>query len=108
MGNPGRVGRIPRPRPRPGSTVYYIRQGTKDAKPFFGLYDLAARKETGLGSVDGFEISADGKKMIVSQDHKYGIIDLPKGPVTVNEALNLSTCDGDEPRPSSRVATNLQ
>ena len=37
----------------------------------------------------GFEISADGKKMIVEQDNKYGIIDLPKGPVTVGEPLNL-------------------
>jgi tricorn protease len=40
--------------------------------------------------VGGFEISADGKKMLVSQDGKYGIIDLPKGPVTIGEALNLS------------------
>jgi tricorn protease len=76
-----------------GATVYYIRQGTKDAKPAFQLYDLAARKETALGSVDGYEISADGKKMIASQDHKYGIIDLPKGPVTVNEPLNLSAME---------------
>jgi len=28
--------------------------------------------------------------MIVSQAGKYGIIDLPKGPVTIGEALNLS------------------
>ena len=54
------------------------------------MYDLAARKETALGSVSGFEISADGKKMLVSQDGKYGIIDLPKGPVTIGEPLNLS------------------
>ncbi len=49
-----------------------------------------ARKETALGSVGGFEISADGKKMIVSQDGKYGIIDLPKGPVTISSPLDLS------------------
>ena len=64
----------------------------KAARTQAGLSDVrsGARKETALGSVDGFEISADGKKMIVSQDDKYGIIDLPKGPVTVNEPLNLS------------------
>ncbi len=73
-----------------GSTVYYIRQGSADVKPAFQLYDLATRKETGLGAVGGFEISADGKKMIVSQDGKYGIIDLPKSPVTISEPLNLS------------------
>ncbi len=73
-----------------GSTLYYIRQGSKDSKPALQMYDLAARKETALGSVNGFEISADGKKMLVSQDGKYGIIDLPKGPVNISEPLNLS------------------
>ena len=73
-----------------GSTIYYLRQGTKDPQPAFNLYDLSARKETGLGSVNGFEVSADGKKMIINQGAKYGIIDLPKGPVTISEALDLS------------------
>jgi tricorn protease len=73
-----------------GSTIYYLRQGSKDSKPAFQMYDVAARKETALGSVNGFEISADGKKMLVSQDGKYGIIDLPNGPVTVSEPLKLS------------------
>jgi tricorn protease len=73
-----------------GSTVYYLRQGTKDPKPAFQMYEVSQKKETGLGSVNGFGISADGKKMIVAQDGKYGIIDLPKGPVTVNEPLDLS------------------
>ena len=73
-------GELPQPQ-SVGSTLYYIRQGSKDAKPAFQLYDLAARKETALGSVNGYEISADGKKMLVRKDGKYGIIDLPKAPV---------------------------
>ena len=73
-----------------GGTVYYIRNGKKDTKPAFQLYDLTTRKETALGTVNGFEISADGKKMIVSQDGRYGIIDLPHGPVSIGEALDLS------------------
>jgi tricorn protease len=73
-----------------GSSVYYLRQGSGDSKPALQVYDLATRKETALGSVAGFEISADGKKMLVSQDGKYGIIDLPKGKLTVGEPLNLS------------------
>jgi tricorn protease len=73
-----------------GNTLYYIRQGSKDAKPAFQMYDFAARKETALGSVAGFEISHDGKKMIVSQDNKYAIIDLPHAPVTISEPLDLS------------------
>jgi tricorn protease len=73
-----------------GSTVYYIRQSNKDPKPAFLMYDLGARKETGLGSIGGFEISADGKKMLVSQDGKYAIIDLPKAAVSLGETLDLS------------------
>jgi tricorn protease len=73
-----------------GDVLYYVRQGTKDAKPALQSYDLTARKETALGSVTGFEISADGKKMLVSQDGKYGIVDLPKAPVTLSEPLDLS------------------
>ncbi len=73
-----------------GSTLYYVRHGSKDAKPALQMFDLGPRKETGLGSADGFVISADGKKMIVEQDKKYGVIDLAKGPVTVSEPLDLS------------------
>ena len=73
-----------------GTALYYIRQGSKDAGPQLQMYDMAALKETGLGSVGGYEISHDGKKMLVSKDGKYGIIDLPKGPVNVGEPLNLS------------------
>jgi tricorn protease len=73
-----------------GSSIYYIRQGSTDAKPALQKYDLDERKETALGSVSGFEISADGKKMLAQQDGKYGIIDLPKAEVKITEALDLS------------------
>jgi tricorn protease len=72
-----------------GSTVYYLRTTSGERKPAFAMFDLATQKETLLGSVSGFDLSADGKKMIVSQDGKYGIIDLPKGPVTITP-LDLS------------------
>lgn len=73
-----------------GSALYYIRQGSRDAGPQLALYDLAAQKETPLGSVNGFEISADKKKMLVSQAGKYAIIDLPRATVTVTQGLNLA------------------
>jgi tricorn protease len=76
-----------------GSAVYYIRQGTKDAAPAFQTYDLATQKETALGSVHGYEIAWNQKKVLVVQGAgpaaKYGIIDLPKGSVTLSEPLNL-------------------
>jgi tricorn protease len=73
-----------------GSALWYIRQGSKDAKPALQMFDLATKKETALGSANGFEISADGKKMLVSADGKHAIIDLPKAPISIGEGLNLS------------------
>jgi tricorn protease len=72
-----------------GSTVYYIRGSSGEPKPTLAMFDLATKKETVLGNAGGFDLSADGKKMIVSQEGKYGIIDLPKGPITITP-LDLS------------------
>lgn len=70
--------------------VYYIRQGSKDEKPLLFLYDLKKQKETELGQIDGYEISANGKKMLVGQGGSYAIIDLPKGKIEMKDKLNLS------------------
>ena len=54
------------------------------------FYDLAELKEKDLGPIEGYEISADGKKMLVSKDGAFGIVDLPKGPVALESKLDLS------------------
>ena len=72
-----------------GNTVYYVR-GATGSPPQLFVFDLATKKETALGSVNGYDLAANGKKMIVSKDGKYGIIDLPKGPIAIAEPLNLS------------------
>lgn len=72
-----------------GSAVWYV-GGSSGGPPGLAMYDLATKKETQLGKVGGYEISADGKKMIVSQDGKHAIIDLPRAPVNITEPLNLS------------------
>lgn len=72
-----------------GSTVYYGRRGMRD-QPSMHMFDLAANKETALGNVNAFDVAAQGKKMIVSQSGKYGIIDLPKATINITEPLNLS------------------
>jgi tricorn protease len=73
-----------------GNSLYYIRQGSKDEKPILLVYDFSTLKETSLGPVNGFEITADQKKMLVQKDGAYGIIDLPKTTVSISEPLNLS------------------
>ncbi|HXG00564.1 MAG TPA: PDZ domain-containing protein, partial [Bacteroidota bacterium] len=73
-----------------GDKLYYIRTSRKQEKPMLVLYDLDKQKETELGEFNGFEISADGKKMIVGSEGSYAIIDLPTGKIDAKEKLNLS------------------
>lgn len=73
-----------------GDKVYYNRRGASDSKTLLMMYDLEKQKETELGNVNGYEISADGKKMLVSDGSSYAIIDLPSGPVKMDEKLDLS------------------
>ncbi len=70
--------------------VYYVRNGTKDEKSKLFLYDFEKLKETELGDVNGYEISADGKKMLISQEGSYAIIDLPSAKIDAKDKLNLS------------------
>jgi tricorn protease len=73
-----------------GEKLYYIRNGSKDEKAKLFLYDLDKQKETELGEFNGYEISADGKKMLVGQEGSYAIIDLPTAKIEIKEKLNLS------------------
>ncbi len=72
-----------------GDNVYYTRKGSQDAKPLLLFYDLKKKKETEVGQFNGFEISSDNKKMLVSQNKSYAIIDLPKGKVELKDKLDL-------------------
>jgi tricorn protease len=73
-----------------GEKVYYIRQGTKDQKASLVLYDLDKQKETELGEANGYEISADGKKMILGSGGGYYIVDLPTAKLDLKDRLNLA------------------
>ncbi|HHS12793.1 MAG TPA: protease [bacterium] len=73
-----------------GDKLYYLRRGRTDEHPVLLMYDLEARKETELGSVNGFEVSADGKKMLIAHQGKYGVIPLPSAPVKIEKPLDLS------------------
>ena len=70
--------------------IYYNRRSSKDEKSVLLMYDLKEQKETELGQIDGYEISADTKKMIVSQNGSHAIIDLPKSRIELKEKLNTS------------------
>jgi tricorn protease len=73
-----------------GDKLYYLRSGSKDEKAKLLLYELDKQKETELGEINGYEISADGKKMLVNQAGTYAIIDLPTSKIEIKEKLNLA------------------
>ncbi len=69
--------------------LYYTRRGSRDEKPLLLFYDLKELKETELGQIDGYEISANQKKMLVKQGPAYAIIDLPTAKIEIKDKLNL-------------------
>jgi tricorn protease len=72
-----------------GNKLYYgVRKG--EAKGKLALFDLEKQKETELIEGDGFEISADQKKIIIGQSGSYAIVDLPASRPDLSERLNLS------------------
>ncbi|MEW5900772.1 MAG: PDZ domain-containing protein, partial [Acidobacteriota bacterium] len=73
-----------------GETIYHLKRGDRDQHASLKMYNLAEKKETDLGAIGEYEISADQKKMIVSQEGAYAIIDLPKAPVKIEDKLDLS------------------
>jgi len=73
-----------------GDKLYYERSSSKDDKRKLYLYELDKLKETELGEVDGFEISADGKKMLLGTGGGYAIIDLPTSRIDAKDRLTLS------------------
>ncbi|MEP7078496.1 MAG: PDZ domain-containing protein [Chthoniobacterales bacterium] len=52
--------------------------GGSDRKAHLCVYSLEDRKETVLGDVNAYQITADGKKMLVRIKKDYAIVDLPK------------------------------
>ncbi len=64
--------------------------GSQRTRAVIAAYDLKERKETVLGHYDGYEITANGKKMLVRDKRSYAMIDLPKGRIELKDKLDLS------------------
>jgi len=70
--------------------IYYLRRGQNDEKSILNMYDFDERKETNLGSIDGYELSSNKKKMLVAQNGAYGIINIPSAEIKITDKLNLA------------------
>jgi tricorn protease len=56
----------------------------------FKVFDLKTKEETELGKGMIYGVSFDRKKMIISQDKKFAVIDIPSGKVTLSKFVDLS------------------
>src|SRR5438034_4337155 len=57
----------------------------RDRKSHLCAYNLEDRKETVIGDVNDYEITFDGKKMLVKIKKDYAIIDLPKDKIETKD-----------------------
>ncbi len=73
-----------------GDKLYYLERNSSDRATTLKVYDLKNKKETALGEINGFEISTDHKKILVSHHGDYAILDLPLQKVDMKEKLDLS------------------
>ena len=87
-----------------GEKIFYLRNtvgddvddsAAPDATPgrTLAFYDLKERKETDLGRFDAYEITADGKKMLVRSKKEYALIELPKAKIELKDKLKLEGMD---------------
>jgi tricorn protease len=56
-------------------------------------YDLKELKETELGNFSDYDISADGKKMLLSTGKDYAIVDLPSAKIEVKDKLSFDALE---------------
>lgn len=70
--------------------IYYIERSSKGGEMTAKVYDLKKKEEKELGKNIRFTVSANGKKMLVRQNKKYGVIPMPSGKVTLKETIDLS------------------
>ncbi len=69
-------------------------QDGRDRKAHLCAYSMEDRKETVLGDVNSYQISDDGKRMLVKIKKDYAIIDLPKDKLeTKDHELKLTGLD---------------
>jgi tricorn protease len=77
--------------------VYYVRApsvdgpAAADARGTLYVYKLEERKETEVaGGVTDAQISADGKRILITQGKEYALVDLPSDKADLKEKLDLS------------------
>ena len=71
--------------------VYYNVKDFNDKTLYLKMFDLQTKKETDITENCSFRISANNKKiLLVTNDKKYAVVDLPTGKIKPEEFVDLS------------------
>lgn len=70
--------------------LYYYRSTPDERKAALMYFDLKDKKENNLGAYRSYELTADGKKMLVRDDSRFSVIDLPKTKIELKDFADLS------------------
>jgi len=71
--------------------IYYNVKDLNDKTLYLKMFDLQTKKETDITENCSFRISANNKKMLlVTNDRKYAVVDLPTGKIKPEEFVDLS------------------
>ncbi len=70
--------------------VYYMKKSYYDKKSSLVCFNIKEKKEEVLGEYNNYEMSSDNKKMLVNENDRYAIIDLPKSKIKIDKYINLS------------------
>ncbi|MBS0663370.1 MAG: PD40 domain-containing protein [Verrucomicrobia bacterium] len=62
----------------------------RESRSILAVYDLKAKKETELGHFENFELSANGKKMLLRAGRDYALIDAPTGRIELKPEAKLN------------------
>lgn len=70
--------------------VYYLASSTKSPRAVLKVYNLKDKKESEIGEFNSYVISANLKKMMLSKDGAFAIIDLPKDKANMDKKVDMS------------------
>ena len=70
--------------------VYYMKRGKGQSKSTLMMYNIEDKKEDNLGEINGFDVSLDGKKMLVKKGKNYHVIPLPKAAIKLKKSVSFS------------------
>ena len=70
--------------------VYYLKIKEGEEQTQLCLFDLKEKKETVLGNADNYDLSFDGKKMMVQMGKSYYVVDAPSFKLDLSKPVDMS------------------